>query len=381
MTARFFATTIPGIEDIAAHEIKNLLKCKAIPDVGKVFFDADVESVYRLNLTARTLHKVMIQLCRSNFEDLNEIYKIAKSIDYTWIIDPNQTFAVRSERVGTHNFTSVDVSRVVGQAVIDSFIESANKRLKVNLNMPDVEICCLVRNREFLMGINTTGESLHKRGYRVYDHPAALNPTLASAMIYVSEWKPDEPIIDPMCGGATIPIEAALRARNIAPNRLRQNFALLKLKIFNNEEFKNIKKKILDEEKDGFFEIYGMEKFIRHLKGGKLNAEKAGVSNTVHLKLGDATRPSDYPDLDFKFVIVNPPYGLRMTPNESVKKLYEKFLGALKGRAEGAVLVLITAAHRRFRESAEKTEVTIINERRVLHGGLTAMVFKCKMAT
>lgn len=379
MRIRVFSTTIPGIEDIACSEVESLLGCRSEPGVGRIFFEAGTESIYLLNLGARTLHKIMIQLCREKFQSLEDIYRIAVNTDYTWIIDPDQTFAIRSERVGTHDFTSVDVARVAGQAVIDSFKQATGTRLRVNLDEPDVEIYCLVREDEFLMGINTTGASLHRRGYRAYYHPAAIKPTLASAMIQMSGWNPSEPLIDPMCGGATILVEAALKARNMAPNLSRQDFPLLKLKIFSEEELRKIREKMLAQEKKETFEIYGMEKYRHHLEGGVNNAKSAGVIETIKLRLGDATKPQDYPDVDFKFIVVNPPYGLRMNPREGTKKLYEGFLRALRERTQDATLVTITTASRRFREAAEKTEVPIMEERKILHGRLPVTVFKCEI--
>ena len=200
----FFATTTPGIEDLACREVEKLILGKAFLDVAKVFFQAEIKSVYLLNLKASMLNKIFIMLCRGKFAQLRDLYSLARHVDYGWIIDKSQSFAVRSERIGTHNFTSMDVSRVIGQAVIDSYQEAYKVRLKVNLDNPDVEIYALVRNDEFVLGVNTTGRSLHKRGYRVYDHPAALKPTIASAMLEIAGWPPGEGLIDPMCGGATI---------------------------------------------------------------------------------------------------------------------------------------------------------------------------------
>lgn len=380
MRVKFFATVSPGIEDVASEEVEEIIGCRAAPDVGKIFFKADVKSTYVLNLKASTLNKVMIQLCRENFAELDDLYRLAKRIDYGWIIKSNQSFAVRSERVGTHNFTSIDIARVVGQAIIDSYLETYGKRLKVNLDVPDVEFYALVRNQEFILGVNTTGISLHRRGYRVYEHPAALKPTLAAAMLKIGEWKLEKSMIDPMCGGGTIPIEAAFKARNIPPAHLREDFAFLKLKIFDKMEFEEVRGKILAQKRsECFSRIYGMEKFRHHLDGAIENSERAGVRGSIEFKLGDATKPDDYPHEDFDLVIVNPPYGVRMVPSGSPKKLYSNFLKALREKAEGATLVLITGAHRKFREAAEEKNVEIVEEKVVLHGELKAKIFKCKL--
>ena len=127
--AKFFATVSPGIEDIACEEVSDLLGCEATPDIGKIFFEGELESIYVLNLKSSILNRIMIQLCRETFSDLDDLYRLVKDLDYGWIIDADQSFAVRSERVGTHDFTSVDVSRVVGQAIIDSYREAHGRRL------------------------------------------------------------------------------------------------------------------------------------------------------------------------------------------------------------------------------------------------------------
>ncbi|RJS89163.1 class I SAM-dependent RNA methyltransferase [Candidatus Bathyarchaeota archaeon] len=376
---RLFATTVPGAEDLAAQEVEALLGCRPEPGVGRIYFEGPREAVYLLNLRSRTLYKVMIELCRGRFEGLEGLYRLARSLDYGWVIGADQSFAIRSERYGEHDFTSVDVSRVVGQAVIDSYKESRGVRLRVDLEKPDVEIEVLVRGEEFLMGVNTTGRSLHRRGYRVYEHPAALKPTIASAMILWSGWTPERSLLDPMCGGGTIPIEAALMARNIAPNGRREDFSFLKLRLFNREEFEEERRRTLEAESGGCFPIHGMERSRRHLRGALRNAEEAGVRDTIHFILGDATRWEDYPQGDLEYVIVNPPYGIRMVPGGSPKRLYVGFLEALKGKGPGATLVLITAASRRFREAVEEVGVEVVGERRVMHGELTTTLFKCRI--
>ncbi len=375
---RLFATTVQGIEDIAAEEVERLTGCRAEPDVGKVFLQAPLEAIYRLNLASRTLNRVFIELCRESFETLSDLYRLAYGIDYTEFIDPDQSFAIRSERVGVHSFTSIDVSRVVGQAVIDSYMAARGHRLRVDLDEPDVELYCLVRGGEFIMGVDTTGRSLHRRGYRIYEHPAALKPTIASAMLLLSGWRPDETLIDPMCGGATIPIEAAMMAWNRAVNRDRRDFNLLRLKLFDIDALEEERERLRIAEDGGPHPIYGLEKYPRHLEGGRRNAERAGVLETVDLRLGDATDPAFYPE-DVSHIVVNPPYGVRMVPRERVRRLYPMFLRALKEAAGGATLTVITAAYRRFREAAEDVGVEIISSRRVLHGDLQTMIYLCRV--
>lgn len=379
---QFFATTVMGLEDIAAKEIENLIGAKPFQDVGRVIFDGKVSDIYLLNLKARTINKFFIQLCYSRFEKLDDIYKLSKRLDYEWIINSDQTFAVRTQRIGVHDFTSMDVSRVVGQAIIDSYMAATGRRLKVNLDNPDIEIYCLVRDNEFLIGVNTTGPSLHKRYYRIYNHPAALKPTIASAMLKIGGWPSTNSLIDPMCGGATIPIEAALESSNIPPGKCRNDFSFLKLKICSREEFENLRSEMLLGElkqSEKSFSIYAMEKFAKHIQGGIENAKKAEVYERICFQKGDATCAEDYPNVDFDLIVVNPPYGLRTSLKEGASKLYELFLHAIRVRFPGATLVLITAASKRFKEAAEKAGLTVMNERKVWHGELLTSIFTCKV--
>lgn len=209
MKNSFIATTNQGLEDIVAEEINESFQIKAYPGIGLVKFEGEFDLIYKVNLKCRTIHKLILLLHETKFKDLNDLYKEVKSIDFSEYIKRDHSFAVRTERIGLHNFTSIDASAIIGKAIIDSYKEIKGIRLKVNLDNPDIEFYCRIKHNEFLIGINTTGESLHKRGYRVYNHPASLKTTLACSMIKISEWKGREILLDPMCGGGTIPIETA----------------------------------------------------------------------------------------------------------------------------------------------------------------------------
>lgn len=224
MKYRVMATTISGLEDVASEEISKLLNTPVCPDKGRVFFETNLEGIYVANLLSRCLHRLFILLHSGVAQGLKDIYNQVKSLPFTEYIAPNQSFAIRAQRSGEHDFTSLDIASIAGKAVIDGYLEERGVRLRVDLNQPDVEIYVLLRDGELLVGINTTGESLHKRGYRVYDHPAAIKTTLASGMILLSGWKPEEVFLDPMCGGATIPIEAALMARRVPNNAFGRKF-------------------------------------------------------------------------------------------------------------------------------------------------------------
>lgn len=298
----------------------------------------------------------MISLESKKFSNLEEIYKIVKQIDFDFI-KPEQSFAIRALRVGEHDFTSIDIGRVAGQAVIDSYKESKGIRLKVNLDEPDVIIRTDVIHNELYVGIDTTGDdALHKRWYRVYNHPAPLNSAIASCMIRLANWNKNKSLFDPMCGGGTIPIEAALKERNIPIGKNRE-FAYFKLY-----------GKILPyiEENREFMEIYGMDKFKKHVNGAIRNAESAGVKDTINFFQGDATLKK----LEADIIITNPPYGLRIGSKRILKDLYSKFVENLFADK----IVVITAEYKIF-ESFLENHYYDYYKIPVKYGNLDARIF------
>ncbi len=362
----FYATLPPGLEEVSAKEIEGFggKVTEIRRNRGRVFFEGDLELMAKLNYMARTIERVMILLEVERFESLDDIYRIVRNLDLDWI-KPDQSFAIRPLRVGEHDFTSLDVGRVVGQAVIDSYMEARGVRLRVNLDEPDVIIRVDVIFDEVYVGIDTTGdEALHRRGYRVYNHPAPLNPTIASAMVMLSKWRPEEILVDPMCGSATIPIEAGMIGKNLPPQAKRRDFQFVR--IFGYDLLRKVIESMnfIDRE----MTLVGVERFRRHLLGAKLNCREAGVD--VHLIQGDATEPC-LKEADV--IITNPPYGLRIARKGLVERLYEGFLKSAREMTER--LAVITAEDRIFREKALKLDYVIEREIWVKYGGLDTRIF------
>jgi tRNA (guanine6-N2)-methyltransferase len=378
MSFKFMATTVEGLEDLMAKEVEEL--GGRVSEVGRarVFFEGRMDLMYRVNIRARCVHKLMLVLGRGRARGLDEIYQLAKSIDYPEVMRLNQSFAVRTTRVGEHEYTSIDVSAVVGQAVIDSFTEAKSARPRVDLKNPDVEVSVYVRDDEVVIGINTTGESLHKRNYRVYDHPAALKTTLAAGMLMLSGWR-GEGLLDPMCGGGTITIEAALMARRFPPGFFRKSLAFTRLVLYDPKAHREEIEKALEEANREIYEIYGFDVSPKHVAGAELNASSAGVHDTISFNVRDATKRETYEGLDVKHVVVNPPYGIRQSKPKAIKDLYAKFLRALSDELSGATLTIIIGFWRAFEGALESVGHDVLDVRDVKHGDLLARVYKIKV--
>ncbi len=362
-----YITTAPGLEDVSAKEVESLgFKVREVRrGKGRVFLEGDELTAVKLNYLARTVERVLILLRFERFESLDDVYRIVREIDFSFI-KPDQSFAIRPLRVGEHEFTSLDVGRIAGQAVIDSYMESRGVRLKVNLDEPDVIIRVDVINDEIYIGLDTTGDyALHRRGYRIYDHPAPLNPVIASALVMLSQWKCEEVLIDPMCGSGTILIESAMMCRNIPPQKLREDFQFTR--IWGYELLEMVKREVSENDVD--LNLVGVERFRKHLIGAKMNSERAGVLDTIDYIQGDATR------LCLKrgdVIVTNPPYGLRIARKGIIERLYEGFLESARVVNR---LVVITAEHRILREKAERLGYRIEEEKWVRYGGLNTKVF------
>ena len=329
---------LTGLEEVACNEVESLIDSKCETDYGKIIFEAKPEEIYELNLSSRSLLKLLILLCQEKAHDLDDVYRVAKNIDYTEFIPQGKSFGVNSSRYGDQDFTSVDVASKVGQAIIDSVKEKRNERLEVDLDDPDIEIYSLLRDDELFLGINTTGESLHMRSYRDNVHPAPINPTAAYGLLEFSGWA-GEILWDPMCGSGTIPIEAALKHKNAAPSINRSYFRFEELNFFDPEVFNEVKSEIIYRSVSGDSSFVGSDKYSKHVELAQANAKEAGVIDLVRFIEGDLAEINI--EKDFDYVISNPPFGLRVGDPSIAREVYEKFWDRMT-EFDGINITLVT---------------------------------------
>lgn len=332
-------TCPPGIEDIVELELRELLggiHVERNPDgvEGRVLAEIERDELSKI-YSMRSIHHVMMKLKSFQFDPgrdaLSLIYEEVKDTDLSPILPRDARFRITTERIGIHDFTSIDVQRVAGQAVVDKYGN------KVDLEDYDVEIRVDVIGDRCLIGASLTRESLHRRGYRVFEHPAALKPTIAYAMVRLARPEPQMTLVDPMCGGGTIPIEAAL---------------------FMGERIK----------------IYGLDIEDSFIRGARLNAEAAGVGGLITFIRGDCRILSRFLR-GVDLIVTNPPYGVRMEPRGSIGRLYMAFAReAYRSMRMGGRLVVITLRGRRMEESLRGAGFSITHRRQVLHGEIKVSI-------
>lgn len=345
------ATTNPGLEDLAAREIEEKLGAKIKYEIvagGRLTaeFPGVLEEIVPKIFTLETIHKVSLVLneakISANKEGLKIIYDVTRNSKPYLYLDPQATFAIRSERIGTHQYTSLDVAKVAGQAVIDATLDEYGFRPKVNLDYPTIIFDSIVVHGRYFFSLRLSGEeSLHKRKYRVYDHPAALKPTLAYSMLMIANLKPGEVVVDPMCGGGTIAIEAALGF--------------------------NVK------------EVFCIDISPKHLRGAMLNAISAGAYGKIRFILGDARKLNEIINTQADLIVTNPPYGIRLFRREKLRDLYYGFLNsASKILSSEGRIVVITAEHTLLKNIAIGLGYSILLERECMHGNLKVKIMMLK---
>ncbi|HLI46198.1 MAG TPA: tRNA (guanine(6)-N2)-methyltransferase [Geobacterales bacterium] len=382
MKVEFLATVNMGLEKIAAHEVSDLLRVNVIQGHGSISFIADIDAIFYLNTYSRTINKLILTIIKATFEDLQDLYKIASFPNYTNYIERNQSFAVRVERFGKHNFSSVEAAARIGQGIIDSYLSDTGQRLKVNLDFPDIEFITRIIDDNVVIGINTTGISLHKRGYKKYKHHSGLSPTIAASMIYLSEWNQDELLLDPMCGGGTIPIEAALMSIK-APLFIHREksgirYAFEKFSFIDLEKYESLKRKAIESIAHKVIRILASDISKRHVIGAKFNSKIANLNEQIDFFVANAVN-MDRSLSRIDKVVTNPPYGKRSADLSYIKKLYEQFLSALN-KADIKTAIIITAAPKILKQNILKNNFYIDEEIKTFNGGLITKIFKIRKA-
>ena len=219
------AKTFQGLEEVLAQELRELGANDI--EIGRrmVSFSGDKEMMYKANFCLRTAIRILKPIKQFNAKNADEVYEAVKAIDWDTILDSRKTFAVDAVVFSNEFRHSKFVSYRVKDAIVDHFKEKTGKRPSVRIHRPDLSLNIHIAETKCTLSLDSSGDSLHRRGYRQEAVEAPLNEVLAAGIILLTGWKGDKDFIDPMCGSGTFPIEAALIARNIAPGVFRKEFA------------------------------------------------------------------------------------------------------------------------------------------------------------
>ena len=307
------AKTFQGLEEVLAKELTELGANNI--EIGRrmVSFTGDKEMMYKANFCLRTAIRILKPIKHFQAKDADEVYSAIKAIKWEDYLNVDKTFAVDAVVFSDEFRHSKFVAYKVKDAIVDYFREKDGKRPSVRINKPDVLLNIHIAQTTCTLSLDSSGESLHRRGYRQEAVEAPLNEVLAAGMVLMTGWHGECDLIDPMCGSGTIPIEAALIARNIAPGVFRKEFAFEKWQDFDQEMFDNIYNDD-SQEKEFEHKIYGYDNNPKANEIATHNIKAAGVSKDIVLKL-QPFQQFEKPK-EKSLIITNPPYGERISTRD-----------------------------------------------------------------
>ena len=349
------AKTFKGLEQVLAQELIELGANDVLIERRAVSFKGDKALLYRANFCLRTAIRVLVPIKVERIRGLasrgkgvkpeDQVYEIAKAIEWAKYMTADTSFAIDATVYSELFRNSLFVTYRVKDAIVDYWKEKAGKRPNVNTENPDLRVNLHVGNEWVTISLDSSGESLHKRGYRVANTEAPINEALAAGMLLLAGWKGQSDLYDPMCGSGTIPIEAALIARNIAPGVFRKSFAFEKWPDFDADLWSDIYNDD-SQEREFTHKIYGSDASFFAIQQATKNVKSAGVGREVELKqirMEEMTNiPSPITNTS-PLVMINPPYGERLASNKDMEELYGKIGSSLKHHFTGATAWIISS--------------------------------------
>lgn len=357
-----------GLEAVLKREIYDLGYEVTQVEDGRITFLGDAETLCRGNIFLRTTERVLLKVGRFKAETFEELFQGIKSLPWEEFIPADGKFWVtKASSIKSKLFSPSDIQRVAKKAMVE--------RLKGEYDLEwfseegaSYPVRIFLLKDEVIVTLDTTGESLHKRGYRYLASKAPLTETLAAALILLTPWQKDRILVDPFCGSGTFPIEAAMIAAGIAPGMNRH---------FLSEAWENLIPKELWRDcfqeaeemvnKDITTDIQGYDIDGDIIKAARENAKRAGVENLIHFQqrdVSDLHHPKKY-----GFVITNPPYGERLEEKEVLPELYAKIGQAYKG-LDSWSMYMITSY-----EDAEKYIGRKADKNRKIYNGMLKTYF------
>ncbi|MEO0538087.1 MAG: THUMP domain-containing protein [Cyanobacteria bacterium P01_A01_bin.123] len=332
--AQYFASVAPGLTAIAAQELTALGANQVCETPGGVSFEGDRALAYRANLWCRIPYRILWQLKTVSARDAQDLYHGVQKIDWLRYIPPDATLAVtvtgKNQALNHSHYTALQVKN----AIVDQQRQETRIRSSVDSNHPDVRVQVHIHRHRATISLDSSGDSLHRRGYRAAVGQAPLKETLAAALIELTDWQPHQPLLDPMCGSGTLLLEASLKALNLAPGLFRTQFGFERWPDFDADLWQHLRQEAeAQQQKDVPLKIWGCDRDPSVIQQAQANAHKGGLDQSVNFaqqELADLEAPTDQ-----GILVCNPPYGERLASKETVGELYHLLGTTLKTRFRG----------------------------------------------
>ena len=326
------AKTFQGLENVLADELKALGAEDVEPGRRVVAFKGDKAVMYRANFCCRTALRILKPIYKFNAATIDELYEAVKRFEWDKVLSVKRTFSIDSTVYSEDFRHSKFVTYRVKDAIADYFNEKYGERPSIRLSNPDVMFDVHIAGNEVTLSLDSSGESLHKRGYRVAQTEAPINEVLAAGIIKLSGWDGNSNFFDPMCGSGTFLIEAALIAANINPGVYRNSFAFERWDDFDVELFESIYNDDSGE-RDFDYKIYGSDISPKAVGIAKSNVKSARVGKYIDIQVKPLQEIEEVPE-GGGILITNPPYGERIAV-EDMEALYDSIGTKLKNVFKG----------------------------------------------
>ena len=320
---QLFAVTTPGLEGICAAELRALGISSASPEPGGVAFGGALRELYLANLALRTASRVLVRVGALCCRDFPTLFRKCARLPWGSFIRPGTPLQVRAASHGSRLIHSGRIAETVAAAIGRALGGSAPDPA-----LPQQLVLIRFENDECLLSVDSSGDLLHRRGYRTEQLEAPLRETLAAGILMVLGWDGKTPLLDPMCGSGTFPIEAALLATNRAPGKGRR-FAFMTWPHYRAGLWKALLKEVSAGERPAAAPIFGSDLDAAALATAVANAGRAGVGDLIHWERKPFAALA--PPMPGGLLLANPPYGKRLGSGEDLKPLYRELGALLRG--------------------------------------------------
>lgn len=339
------AKTFKGLEEVLAGELIELGANNVQIQRRAVSFTGDKRMLYTANFCLRTASRVLVPIASFKAKKTDDIYAQAKQLDWSQYMTPKTTFQIDATVYSDLFRHSQFITYRVKDAIVDYWMEHCGVRPSVQLTNPDIYLNVHIAGDMVTLSLDSSGESLHKRGYRVANTQAPINEALAAGMLLLAGWKGQSDFYDPMCGSGTLLIEAALIARNIAPGIYRKSFAFEKWSNYDADLFEDVSS---DDSRERDFEhkIYGSDAGFYAVQAATKNVQSAGLQRDIDVKqirVQELRLSEKERNTDGALVMINPPYGERLSQDKDVLRLYQDMGSTLKHQFNGATAWIISS--------------------------------------
>ncbi|WP_027702151.1 THUMP domain-containing class I SAM-dependent RNA methyltransferase [Metaclostridioides mangenotii] len=312
-----------GMEKMLAREIKDLGFEIIKTEDGRITYKTDEAGIAKSNIWLRCAERIHLKVAEFEARSFDELYENTKRVNWASFIPFGAEFPIsKASSIKSKLHSTPDIQSIVKKAVVDSLKKSYLESGLLKEDKEKYPIFVFIHKDKVVITIDTTGDALHKRGYREKANKAPIRETLAAGLVYLTPWRPGRTLVDPMCGSGTILIEAAMIGLNMAPG-LNREFISEKWRTYDKQFWWDVRREAFDKiDSSEDFKIKGYDIDEESIEIAKENAEIAGVEDYIDFEVGDVTKFKS--DEEYGFIITNPPYGERLEDKDSIKQLYKE---------------------------------------------------------